>query len=757
MAPTVILEHTEQKESRNLSNKKPVMMIGKTLSRGGCSTSTVLDQNNIEIDGKSEGFVSSCRADTDMAASEGSCGPKRKRMTLNVDLCNSFDVPSEVVSLSSMSRAERKEFASRLRLELERVLVFQKRIVSVGAVSSSGEVRDISDGQKKLVTEKFQVLADLASKQGRKEEHVMQKAPNLKRGLSDPFESSKQAVPCSKKDTMLMKQCETLLKRLMSHQFGWLFNKPVDPVEMELPDYLSVIKNPMDLGTIKRKIAKRAYPSPLDFAADVRLTFSNAMAYNPPGNYAYDMAVAVSKFFEVRWKSIEKKLPVVAGSQLVHANFGIPRGAVVADQPTESKKRKEPLSMDQNIKMETDLKKAKTEADKLSISRDIEALQGEIPESIVDILSEHRCDENESNEEEMEVDFGAMNDETLCTLRKLLDDHLQEKQKLLNESCSCAQLLNESRLSDSSVHRYKDEEVVDEFVDICGDDPPSLTCPPAEITKDTEFTRIKQNTPSSTSGDSEIGLSDLIVKTKNANLLKYSHGVNSSGSELHDAKISLVKPAKESEGSGAILDQEKSDVLDPHDGEKATSGRHVSPEKQYRAALLRSRFADTILKAREKTLIQGEKGDPEKLRREREELEKQRKEEKARLQAEAKALEDARRRANAEAAAEAKRKRELEREAARQALQKMERTVEINENCQFLKDLEILGSAPIDLPSCVPDEMGSHQSLDLMGSFKLSGNNPLEQLGLYMKVDDDEEEEEPVTVPCNGDEEEERD
>lgn len=34
------------------------------------------------------------------------------------------------------------------------------------------------------------------------------------------------------------------------------------------------------------------------------------------------------------------------------------------------------------------------------------------------------------------------------------------------------------------------------------------------------------------------------------------------------------------------------------------SEKQVSPEKQIRAALLRSRFADTILKAREKALDQ---------------------------------------------------------------------------------------------------------------------------------------------------------
>ncbi|KAJ6374445.1 hypothetical protein OIU78_030046 [Salix suchowensis] len=177
-------------------------------------------------------------------------------------------------------------------------------------------------------------------------------------------------------------------------------------------------------------------------------------------------------------------------------------------------------------------------------------------------------------------------------------------------------------------------------------------------------------------------------------------------------------------------------------GESAPSKRQVSPEKLYRAALLRSRFADTILKAREKALEKGEKCDPEKLQKEKEEFERRQQEEKARLKAEAKAAEEARRKAEAEAAAEAKRKRELEREAARQALLQMEKTVDINENSQFMEDLEMLRAAHDEqLPSFV-EETSPDLSLNRLGSFKLQGsNNPLEQLGLYMKEDDDDDEE----------------
>lgn len=72
----------------------------------------------------------------------------------------------------------------------------------------------------------------------------------------------------------------------------------------------------------------------------------------------------------------------------------------------------------------------------------------------------------------------------------------------------------------------------------------------------------------------------------------------------------------------------------------------------------------------------------------------------------------------------------------------MEKTIEINENCQFLEDLEMLRAAPTDLP-CSVAETSPDLSQDGIGSFKFRvSSNPLEQLGLYMKVDDEEEDEE---------------
>jgi hypothetical protein len=80
-----------------------------------------------------------------------------------------------------------------------------------------------------------------------------------------------------------------------------------------------------------------------------------------------------------------------------------------------------------------------------------------------------------------------------------------------------------------------------------------------------------------------------------------------------------------------------------------------------------------IVKSQEKSLPdnKNDKVDPEKLKRDREDLERRQREEKARLHAEAKAAEVTKRKAEAEAALLEKQKREVEREEARRALQRV--------------------------------------------------------------------------------------
>uniref|UniRef100_A0A453T9R5 Bromo domain-containing protein n=1 Tax=Aegilops tauschii subsp. strangulata TaxID=200361 RepID=A0A453T9R5_AEGTS len=101
--------------------------------------------------------------------------------------------------------------------------------------------------------------------------------------------------------------CRNILGKLMDHPGGWLFHKPVDPDLFGIPDYFDVIRNPMDLGTVKKKLTNKNYSSTDEFAADVRLTFSNAMTYNPPGNQVHTVAEQLNIMFNSEWTSYERK------------------------------------------------------------------------------------------------------------------------------------------------------------------------------------------------------------------------------------------------------------------------------------------------------------------------------------------------------------------------------------------------------------------------------------------------------------------
>ena len=96
-------------------------------------------------------------------------------------------------------------------------------------------------------------------------------------------------------------RCGDVLKILQQHPHSWVFNSPVDPVELGLPDYFEVIKRPMDLGTIKKRLENGCYHSLEEFQVDTNLTFENAMLYNPEGSVVYNMAKEMKDKFAVDW------------------------------------------------------------------------------------------------------------------------------------------------------------------------------------------------------------------------------------------------------------------------------------------------------------------------------------------------------------------------------------------------------------------------------------------------------------------------
>lgn len=65
------------------------------------------------------------------------------------------------------------------------------------------------------------------------------------------------------------------------------FRQPVDPTLLQIPDYFDIIKKPMDLSTIKKKLDTGQYQDPWQYVDDVWLMFDNAWLYNRKTSRVY--------------------------------------------------------------------------------------------------------------------------------------------------------------------------------------------------------------------------------------------------------------------------------------------------------------------------------------------------------------------------------------------------------------------------------------------------------------------------------------
>jgi hypothetical protein len=138
------------------------------------------------------------------------------------------------------------------------------------------------------------------------------KAPANKRPPPAPTEPE---GPEAKKARLLAEQqaqrntlwheCYKVLDRCRRNQRAEAFKKPVDPIKLKIPDYPTVVKNPMDLQTVGDKLKLRAYKEPGEFAADMRQIWDNAMLYNGRHHPIGANAVAMSEFFEKAWGPLQ--------------------------------------------------------------------------------------------------------------------------------------------------------------------------------------------------------------------------------------------------------------------------------------------------------------------------------------------------------------------------------------------------------------------------------------------------------------------
>lgn len=110
--------------------------------------------------------------------------------------------------------------------------------------------------------------------------------------------------PKKKKFAAELKFCELLLGDIKKPRYLALtgpFALPVDPVSLGIPQYFSIIKNPMDLSTISEKLQNGQYERAKEFEDDFRLMLRNCYKFNPEGTPVNQVGHQLEELFNAEW------------------------------------------------------------------------------------------------------------------------------------------------------------------------------------------------------------------------------------------------------------------------------------------------------------------------------------------------------------------------------------------------------------------------------------------------------------------------
>ncbi|KAF8406139.1 hypothetical protein HHK36_008219 [Tetracentron sinense] len=474
-------------------------------------------------------------------------------------------------NISDYSRRELKELKKRLISELEQVRNLSDRIdlreiqsrsgCSASQFSGSHGGREVTsstrrppplhldspgaDGLKEKRTPK-------ANQYYRPSEFVMgkdkmpppdnKKVSGSKRPLPfvpgrDPKRMASEPQPATGKlQSSAMKRCRQILTKVMKHKHGWIFNVPVDVVDMGLHDYNQIIKHPMDLGTVKLKLDKNLYRSLDDFASDVRLTFNNALIYNPKGHDVYVMAEQLLARFEEMFEPVSSEgtrrsswiqIPTPENAKrpdpvpISKKPDSIPVRAPPAPMPLPAVKQlataKLATGKQPKPKAKDPEKREMSFHEKQKLGMNLQSLPQEKMELVLEIVRKRNGNLSQDGDE-IELDIEAVDTETLWELDRFVNNCKKlmskiKRQPLTSNPTSSVEgnkkkqyLVSETP---EAAKKNRKGETGEEDVDI-GDEIPMNNFPPVEIEKDAGYASSGSSSSSSSSSDSSSSSGKLI-------------------------------------------------------------------------------------------------------------------------------------------------------------------------------------------------------------------------------------------------------
>ena len=224
------------------------------------------------------------------------------------------------------------------------------------------------------------------------------------------------------------RRCETILGFLKKHKNGYPFLEPVDPEVLGIPDYFTIIKEPMDFSKVDKRLKSGFYKSFGEFENDIHKIWDNALTYNKPDTQIYHMTTEISNYFQ-RILNEEDPSTVHTSSKTSSGNKGSKRvneGSFNVDfhnRPGRPSNGQKIISI-----------KPLSYQEKKNLSEMIRELPGESLWEVWKIISP----DNENHDEELEFDIETLEPEKARRLEEYV------KSKLNNSNPKKKQSKNQS-------------------------------------------------------------------------------------------------------------------------------------------------------------------------------------------------------------------------------------------------------------------------------------------------------------------------
>jgi bromodomain-containing factor 1 len=176
-----------------------------------------------------------------------------------------------------------------------------------GGVLGDDEGDDMSTKKKKKLTNTSTHKALTPPLRGMGDEGRPKREIHPPPSKDYPETMTKRRANNPRKNDVQMKFCMQALKEMKKTKYrdlSYPFLAPVDVVALNIPDYVNIVKHPMDMSTIERKLNEGEYENPDEFEDDVRLMFNNCYLYNPPTLPIHKMARDLEKVFDEKWAQL---------------------------------------------------------------------------------------------------------------------------------------------------------------------------------------------------------------------------------------------------------------------------------------------------------------------------------------------------------------------------------------------------------------------------------------------------------------------